>query len=279
MNIDNKLLGVGLGALLVGGGAVAAYHAATSQPSAPVTAAAATAQPQTPAATPTMQPTAADSASDAVHGQAANNATNAAADYAPITNVHQVSSKATKYATVLDVTPVNDKIAQTTPRQECKDVVVTEKAPTKDPHNITGSAIGAVVGGLVGHQVGGGKGRDLATVAGAVGGGIAGNRIQNRRHENATVQRTDHQCTTVNDTSYTNKLIGYDVTYRNPDGSVGKQRMSKRPGSRIAVGTGTQTVGYDVTYRYEGKDKVVRLDQKPSTDRFPVVDGRVVTRL
>ena len=110
-------------------------------------------------------------------------------------------------------------------------------------------------------------------------GGIAGNRIQNRRHENATVDRVDHQCTTVNDTSYSNKLIGYDVTYRNPDGSVGKQRMSKRPGSRIAVGTGTETVGYDVTYRYEGKDKVVRLDQKPSTDRFPVVDGRVVTRL
>lgn len=275
MNIDNKILGVGLGALLVGGGAVAAYHAATSQPSAPV-AAAANAQPQTPAATTATQPTSADSTSDAVHGQAANDA---ATDYAAITDVRKVTGKNTQYATVLDVTPVNDKIAQTTPRQDCRDVVVTEKAPTRDPHNIAGSAIGAVVGGLVGHQVGGGKGRDLATVAGAVGGGIAGNRIENRRHENATVQRTDRQCTTVNDTSYTNKLIGYDVTYRNPDGSVGKQRMSSRPGSRIAVGTGTQTVGYDVTYRYEGKDKVVRLDQKPSVDRFPVVDGRVVTRL
>ncbi|MBW8824350.1 MAG: glycine zipper 2TM domain-containing protein [Xanthomonadales bacterium] len=274
MNIDNKVLGVGLGGLLVGGGAVAAYHAATSQPSAPVTAAATAAQPTT--APPAMQPAAADSASDAVHGQAANDA---AANYAAITDVRKVTAKNTRYATVLDVNPVNDKIAQNTPRQECKDVVVTEKAPTRDPHNIAGSAIGAVVGGLVGHQVGGGKGRDLATVAGAVGGGYAGNRIENRRHENATVQRTDRQCSTVNDTSYKNKLIGYDVTYRNPDGSVGKQRMSKRPGSRIAVGAGTDTVGYDVTYRYEGKDKVVRLDQKPATDRFPVVDGRVVTRL
>ncbi|MBS0199373.1 MAG: glycine zipper 2TM domain-containing protein [Proteobacteria bacterium] len=277
MNIDNKVLGAGLGCLLIGGGAVAAYHAATSQPSAPVTAATTAAQPADTATA--LQPAAADSASNTVHGQATDTAANAATDYASITDVRKVTSKNTRYATVLDVTPVNDKIAQTTPRQDCKDVVVTEKAPTKDPHNIAGTAIGAVVGGLVGHQVGGGKGRDLATVAGAVGGGIAGNRIQNRRHENATVQRTDHQCTTVNDTSYTNKLIGYDVTYRNPDGSVGKQRMAKRPGSRIAVGTGTDTVGYDVTYRYEGKDKVVRLDQKPSTDRFPVVDGRVVTRL
>lgn len=279
MNIDNKVLGVALGSLLVGGGAVAAYHASTSQPAAPVTAAATT-QTQAPTASASaLQPTMADSASNTVHGQAAQNAANAAADYAPITDVHKVSSKTTRYATVLDVSPVNDKIAQSTPRQECKDVVVTERAPTRDPHNIAGSAIGAVVGGLVGHQIGGGKGRDLATVAGAVGGGFAGNRIENRRHENATVQRTDRQCSTVNDTSYKNKLIGYDVTYRNPDGSVGKQRMSKRPGSRIAVGTGTQTVGYDVTYRYEGKDKVVRLDQKPATDRFPVVDGRVVTRL
>lgn len=277
MNIDNKVLGVALGSLLVGGGAVAAYHAASStQPSSPVAAAAPAATTSPAAGTAALQPTAADSASNAVHGDAAPNA---AADYAPITDVHKVNSKTTQYATVLDVTPVNDKIAQNTPRQECRDVVVTERAPTRDPHNIAGSAIGAVVGGLVGHQIGGGRGRDLATVAGAVGGGYVGNRIENRRHENATVQRTDRQCTTVNDTSYRNKLIGYDVTYRNPDGSVAKQRMSKRPGSRIAVGTGTQTVGYDVTYRYEGKDKVVRLDQKPSTDRFPVVDGRVVTRL
>lgn len=276
MNIDNKVLGVALGSLLVGGGAVAAYHAANTQQPTPVAAAAPAATTSPVAGTAALQPTAADSASNAVHGDAAPNT---ATDYAPITDVHKVNSKTTRYATVLDVTPVNDKIAQNTPRQECRDVVVTERAPTRDPHNIAGSAIGAVVGGLVGHQIGGGKGRDLATVAGAVGGGYAGNRIENRRHENATVQRTDRQCSTVNDTSYRNKLIGYDVTYRNPDGSVGKQRMAKRPGSRIAVGTGTETVGYDVTYRYEGKDKVVRLDQKPSTDRFPVVDGRVVTRL
>lgn len=278
MNIDNKVLGVALGALLVGGGAVAAYHAATNkQPEAPATMATA----QSPAAAaPAMQPTVADAASDAVHGQAAaENVASAAAAYATITNVRKVTAKNTRYATVLDVTPVNDKIAQNTPRQECKDVVVTERAPTRDPHNVAGSAIGAVVGGLVGHQVGGGKGRDLATVAGAVGGGIAGNRIENRRHENATVQRTERQCATVNSTTYTNKLVGYDVTYRNSDGSVGKQRMASRPGSRIAVGSGTDTVGYDVTYRYEGKDQVVRLDQKPTVDRFPVVDGRVVTRL
>ena len=89
MNIDNKLLGVGLGALLAGGGAVAAYHAATSQPSTPVTAAAPT-QPQAPATTaPALQPSAADSASDAVHGQAA---ANAATDYAA-TCVELLSAK------------------------------------------------------------------------------------------------------------------------------------------------------------------------------------------
>ncbi len=272
MNIDNKVLGVALGSLLVGGGAVAAYHAVKSDSAA--TPAFVTPQQQSSAATPGM-PAAADATSDAVHGQAGADV----GGYAAITDVRKVTSKNTRYATVLDVNPVNDRIAQNSPRQECKDVVINERAPTRDPHNVAGSAIGAVVGGLVGHQIGGGRGRDAATVGGAVAGGVIGNRIENRRHENATVQRTERRCTTVNDTSYRDKLIGYDVTYRNPDGSVGKQRMSSRPGSRIAVGTGTQTVGYDVTYRYQGADKVVRLDQKPTVDRFPVVDGRVVTRL
>ena len=48
MYIDNKLLAVALGSLLVGGGAVAAYNTIQSQPASPAQAAAAsmvTAQP------------------------------------------------------------------------------------------------------------------------------------------------------------------------------------------------------------------------------------------
>jgi hypothetical protein len=66
------------------------------------------------------------------------------------------------------------------------------------------------------------------------------------------------------------------VTYRNPDGTVGTQRMASRPGSRIRVGTDNAVVGYDVTYRYDGAEHTVRMDERPAA-RLPVVDGRVVT--
>ena len=34
-------------------------------------------------------------------------------------------------------------------------------------------------------------------------------------------------------------------------------------------------VGYDVTYRYDGREQTVRLDDEPG-DRLPVIDGQVV---
>src|SRR3546814_10700759 len=72
-------------------------------------------------------------------------------------------------------------------------------------------------------------------------------------------------------------VVGYDVTYRNPDGSTGTMRMGSKPGSRISLGTQDKTVGYDVTYRYEGTEQTIRMDQKPG-DRLPVIDGQVVTQ-
>ena len=48
-------------------------------------------------------------------------------------------------------------------------------------------------------------------------------------------------------------------------------------GSRIALGDASKTVGYDVTYRYDGQEKTVRMDDKPG-QRLPVIDGQVVTQ-
>ena len=55
-------------------------------------------------------------------------------------------------------------------------------------------------------------------------------------------------------------------------------RMDSKPGNRIALGNVNQTIGYDVTYRYDGQEKKVRMDDKPSSDRLPVIDGQVVTQ-
>jgi uncharacterized protein YcfJ len=37
-------------------------------------------------------------------------------------------------------------------------------------------------------------------------------------------------------------------------------------------------VAYDVTYRYDGRERTVRMDEEPA-DRLPVIDGKVVTQV
>lgn len=142
-----------------------------------------------------------------------------------------------QFADVLAVRPVTEAIQ--TPREECRDEVVTHTAPTKDPNQITGTIAGAVVGGVVGHQFGGGSGKKLATVAGAVAGGFAGNQVQEKIQESDTYTTTERRCTTVTDTR-------------------------------------EQIVGYDVTYHWNGKDRVVRMDQPPGS-RILVRNGQPVT--
>lgn len=75
-----------------------------------------------------------------------------------------------QYAQVLAATPIKETIK--TPRQECRNVTVTHRAPVQDENRIAGSVLGAVAGGVIGHQFGGGRGRDVATVVGALGGGL-----------------------------------------------------------------------------------------------------------
>jgi uncharacterized protein YcfJ len=138
-----------------------------------------------------------------------------------------------KFAEVLSSAPVTETTK--TPKQVCKDVVVSEKAPTKDPNRIAGTAIGAVAGGLLGSQIGSGSGRTLATVAGAAAGGYAGHEVQKGMQEKNTVSRTETRCKTVYE-SHT-KTVGYDVRYRLGE-EEGQVHMDHPPGPRIPVKDG-----------------------------------------
>ena len=123
----------------------------------------------------------------------------------------------------------------TTPRQECQEVQVQKKAPVKDENRVAGTVIGGVAGGLLGSTVGGGRGKTVATVAGAAAGGYAGNQVQKNMQEKDVVTTTETRCKTVNDTSH--KVIGYDVTYR-LDGKEKVVRTSFKPGPTIPVKDG-----------------------------------------
>lgn len=140
-------------------------------------------------------------------------------------------------AEVVAVKEVTETVV--TPREQCADVQVRRQAPVQDEHRVAGTAVGAVAGGLLGHTVGGGTGKTLATVAGAAAGGYAGNQVQKNMQQSDVVTTTERRCKTVSEKSQ-------------------------------------RTVGYDVTYRLEGQQGVVRMTSRPGPT-LPVKDGRVVT--
>jgi len=122
-----------------------------------------------------------------------------------------------------------------TPREKCEDVQVQHQAPVKDKNRIAGTAIGAVAGGLLGSTVGGGKGKTVATVAGAAAGGYAGNQVQKNMQQKDVTTTTERRCKTVQDKSQ--KLVGYNVTYR-LEGKQGVVRTSFKPGATLPVKDG-----------------------------------------
>lgn len=138
-----------------------------------------------------------------------------------------------KYADVLAVQPLREVV--NTPREVCKDVVVSHRSPVKDQHQIAGTVIGALAGGLLGNQVGAGTGKKLATVAGAAAGGYAGKKVQENLQANDKYTTTETRCKTVTDT--TEKVVGYDVEYRLGK-QAGRVRMDYDPGPRIPVRDG-----------------------------------------
>lgn len=196
--------------------------------------------------------------------------------YAEIVKVEPVTEKEKVYATVIGTEPVRETTQTTVPKEVCEDVVVEERLPEKDG-NVGGTVAGAVIGGLLGNQIGGGSGKKVATAAGAVAGGVVGNQVDKRHVGGKVVTRTEQQCHTENSVSESSKVTGYNVTYRNADGTTGTMRMASKPGSRVAMGNSDKVVGYDVTYRYNEQEGTLRMDRKPETDRLPVVDGQVVT--
>nr|WP_312662245.1 glycine zipper 2TM domain-containing protein [Stenotrophomonas geniculata] len=198
-------------------------------------------------------------------------------EYADVLKVDPITEKQKAYATVIGTDAVRETSTTQTPHEVCQDVTVQERLPERDG-NVGGTVVGAVVGGLLGNQVGGGNGKKAATAAGAVAGGFIGNQIDKRHVGGRVVNRTERQCHTETATSESSRVTGYNVTYRNEDGTTGTMRMASKPGNRIAMGTNDVVKGYNVTYRYDGAEKTVRMDNKPASDRLPVVDGQLVTQ-
>lgn len=158
-------------------------------------------------------------------------------------------------ARVISSTPIYERVSE--PKQECWNEtvsstgVVTKSAPVEE-RSIGGALIGGVVGGVVGNQVGQGTGNTVATAAGAIAGAIIGDRVANPSNQQAqqTSQvpqtRQEQHCRQVENSREV--IRGYNVTYRY-NGKDVSTRMSSQPGDTVQVGIsvlGDTSSGSDV---------------------------------
>jgi uncharacterized protein YcfJ len=191
-------------------------------------------------------------------------------DRAEVVEVEPITVREDVRAQVLSSKPVKSVVA--VPREICNDVAVQQRLPERDG-NVGGTVAGAVIGGLLGNQVGGGNGRKLATVAGAVAGGVAGREVDRRHVGGRVVTGTEQRCETVSEARET--VVGYDVTYRDPEGDEGSIRVERRPGDAVVIAQQDRVIAYNVTYRFKDRERTVKMQHDPGAS-LPVVDGAVV---
>lgn len=169
-------------------------------------------------------------------------------------------------AQVISAQPIVER--NSAPRQECVNETVTtdRRVPSQGYVNAgyaaaqpqpapqatggrsigAGTVLGAIIGGVVGHQFGNSSGgRDRGTAAGAVLGGIIGNQIDNSPSAAPT---------------------GYA-----PAPVAGPARVDYVPETRTVQNCRTvydardEITGYNVVYRYQGRDYTTRMAYDPGT--------------
>src|SRR3989338_5242854 len=101
---------------------------------------------------------------------------------------------------------------------------------TPKERSIGGAVVGGVAGGLLGSQVGGGGGRKVATAAGGIIGAVVGDRVANPD------QPRSEQVERCREVQTSREVIkGYNVTYRYNGRDV-TTTLPYQPGSTLRVG-------------------------------------------
>ena len=113
---------------------------------------------------------------------------------------------------------------------DCGREPVAVNYPEKE-RSMTGAVLGGVAGAILGHQVGQGRGNTAATAAGAIGGAMVGDRVDNSRSARSTPLR-EARCRQVE--SVREVVRGYDVVYRYNGRDVSTS-LPYNPGDRVTV--------------------------------------------
>ncbi len=110
-----------------------------------------------------------------------------------------------------------------------RQVCTNEQVTVPGQKSGAGALLGGVAGGAIGNQIGGGSGRAAATMLGLVGGAMLGNSIEGGGQPQT---QWAQRCTTQ--TVYENQTVGYNVTYE----YAGKQytvQMAQDPGPWVRL--------------------------------------------
>lgn len=114
------------------------------------------------------------------------------------------------HARVIASVPIYEEYNE--PRQECW----TERVgyyESRAERSYTGAIIGGIAGGILGNQVGKGNGKVIATAVGAATGAMVGDSIDNDgRRVAGRGPRYEERCRTVD--HWSRRIAGYNVTYR-----------------------------------------------------------------
>lgn len=141
-------------------------------------------------------------------------------------------------AEVVSTTPVYRVIESSFPERQCwEEEVVREVRQAPAGRSSTPGILGAVIGGAVGNAVGSHKrSRQVGTVVGAVlGGSIARDIVRNgERAQTVEYVDTVERCRTVHTSQQEEKLVGYDVRYRY-NGAQHVVRMPHDPGAVVRL--------------------------------------------
>jgi uncharacterized protein YcfJ len=136
------------------------------------------------------------------------------------------------YAKVIDAHPIYETVRVSTPRQVCRDEQVVVRSGRRDSY--TSVIAGGIIGGVIGNQVIHGKYRDLGTVAGALLGGSLGNDYRYRQQAPYDQRYLTQRCREVAAVREERHLTGYQVNYRY-QGREYWTTMDHDPGRRVRV--------------------------------------------
>jgi uncharacterized protein YcfJ len=141
----------------------------------------------------------------------------------------------TDIAPVVASTPIFEHV--NAPKQECWNEQVTTQTQGSGGSPL-GAIVGSIAGGVIGHQIGSGRGNAVATGVGAVTGAVIGDKVDPNGgvlggSANAqTREQVVQRCRTVD--NWQEIVRGYNVTYRYNGRDV-TVRLPYDPGPNVRV--------------------------------------------